>query len=67
MTTYQKLAGRLRTGTANPSVPQEGDMYYHSTDNTWMRYDGTDWRGVAMVTTSTSSSTSTSTSTTTTA
>jgi hypothetical protein len=61
-TTHQNLSGRLRTETTNPSTPEEGDMYYNSTDNTWMRYNGTDWIGVRMTT---SSTTTTSTSTTT--
>jgi len=63
MTTYQNLAGRLKTGTSNPSVAQDGDMYYNTTDNTWMRYNGSNWIGVEMTSTST---TTTSTSTTTT-
>lgn len=68
MTTFhQNLSGRLRSESSNPSTASDGDMYYNTTDNTWMRYNGTDWKGAKMTTTSTSTTTTISTSTTTTA
>src|SRR3990167_628014 len=66
-TTFGQLEGALRRGTSDPVSPAAGDMYYETTNNRWMRYDGTVWRGLAVTTsTSTSTSRTTSTSTTTT-
>lgn len=65
MTKYRAYAGRLTKRTTPPTNPVEGDEYYDTTTNSWLRYNGTGWLGNKLTTTSTSTTT-TSTSTTTT-
>ena len=33
--------------TSNPGSPSEGDIYWHSTDNVYKYYDGSNWQTVA--------------------
>lgn len=72
-TRYSSLAGRLPESASNPVNPKIGDEYYNTRSMSWMRYDGAEWRGVALTkdgtttsTTTTSSSTTTTSSSTTT-
>lgn len=62
MTTFSSLEAKFRTGTTDPTSPNVGDLYYDTTNNRLMRYDGAKWTG-AQFNTSTSTSTSTTTST----
>jgi len=32
--------------TGAPGSPEEGQIYYNSTDHRFYIYDGTDWRGL---------------------
>lgn len=41
------LKGRFRVETSAPDDPVEGDIYYNTSSNYLMRYNGTDWKGVA--------------------
>lgn len=64
-THFSSLAGRVRTATsvsAQPTGVNAGEVWFDSTHNTLMVYDGSAWRGIAMTSTSTST-TSTSTTT----
>jgi hypothetical protein len=68
--TLNSIESKIRTGTSNPTNPNAGDMYYDTTNNRLMRYNGSYWTGLGFalststsITTSTSTSTSTSSST----
>lgn len=63
-THFQKFAGRVRT--SRPSNPKSYEVYYDATNNAYMVYDGTVWRGIVLTTSTSTTTTSTSTSTTTT-
>lgn len=63
-TQHGSFEGRIRTGTTNPTNPRAGDMFYDTSNDRLMRFDGLKWTGVQFgTTTSTSTSTTTSTST----
>lgn len=71
MSAHRSLELKLRRQSTNPTSPKAGDIYYNTSNNTVMRYDGAKWSGIALalststsVTTSTSTSITTSTSTT---
>ena len=61
--TVSNIEGRIRTETVVPANPVAGDMYYDTTNERLMRFNGTYWSGV-LFTISTSTSTTISTSTT---
>lgn len=66
-THFSSIHGRVRTATsvsAQPSATNAGEVWFDSTHNSLMVYDGSVWRGIAMTSTSTSTSSSTSTTTT---
>lgn len=59
------LEAQFRTEAAvDPANPVVGDMYYDTTNNRLMRYDGAKWTGLAFTTSTSTTTTSTSTSTT---
>jgi len=69
-THFASLANKRRTGTADPSNPEEGDFYYNTSTNVMNIYVNDQWStktftstSTSTTTTSTSSSTSSSTST----
>jgi hypothetical protein len=63
MSKYNSLTGRIRLLSAAPSAPSEGDEYFDTTTNCYMRFDGSNWRGFSLTDTTTSTSITTSTST----
>lgn len=65
-TKHSQLESRIRELTSNPSNPDAGDLYYDTTNNRLMRYNGSYWAGLGFTTSTSTSTTSTSTSTSTT-
>ena len=65
-TLHGSLESKFRTEAGvNPISPVEGDMFYDTTNNRLMRFDGTRWRGLGFTTSTSTTTTSTSSSTTT--
>lgn len=68
-THFSSLQGRVRTASgavAQPTGAKSGDVWFDTTNNAFLVYDGSAWRGAVMTSTSTSTSTSTTISTSTT-
>jgi hypothetical protein len=65
MSTFERLIGKVSEFSAVPSNPTEGQEFYDTDTDYWMRYSGGVWRGLAMTSTSSSTSTTSTSSSTT--
>ena len=64
MSRINQFKGTIRTAsgaTAQPSNPKTGDIWFDTTHNALMIYDGSVWRGRVLTSTSTSTTTTSTT------